>query len=141
MTHLFVWHRDRIARPDDPADGMAIESQWSRAGLTLVFKDGPTVPPLGPGGRAGIGQVMVSAVEYWASGAFREALAVKLVEAKVGLADVGRRGSGVVVCSGRITSVTLVATSQSSRARYAIGPGPLANGTARSRTGPIMAAL
>ena len=63
MTHPFVWHRDRIARPDDPTDAMAIESQLRKPGLALVCATGPTLSSLALAVRAEPGDLLMSAPE------------------------------------------------------------------------------
>ncbi len=45
VSHVFIPRRDRLARPDDPLDGMNMEAELRGAGLTLVFMD-KTLPPL-----------------------------------------------------------------------------------------------
>ncbi len=45
VSHLFIPKRDRLARPDDPLDGVQLEERNSRtAGITIVFMDRVVAP-------------------------------------------------------------------------------------------------
>ena len=89
VTHLFCPRRDRIARPDHPADGVAIERELRAAGLTLVFMDGKILPPSRPGSGVDLGELFTGMIDYHASGRFRRELAEKLIHAKIRLANAG----------------------------------------------------
>ncbi len=89
VSHLFVPRRDRIARPDNPLDAMAIEFGLRAAGLTLVLMNGPLLLPLARGQRIQLADFLTSAIDYDASGRFRQDLAEKLISAKVKLAEGG----------------------------------------------------
>ena len=89
VTHLFVPRRDRIARPDNPSDGLAIERELRTAGLTLVFMDGMTLAPTPRGMELDLGEQIVGIIDYHTSGRFRRELADKLVHAKIQLATSG----------------------------------------------------
>jgi hypothetical protein len=89
VTHLFVPRRDRIARPDNPSDGLAIERELRTAGLTLVFMGGMTLAPTPRGVGVELGEEIVGIIDYYTSGRFRRDLADKLVHAKIRLATSG----------------------------------------------------
>ena len=44
ISHIFVYMRDRLARPENPLEMMVIEVQLLQAGLTLVFSDAVATP-------------------------------------------------------------------------------------------------
>ena len=89
VTHLFVSKRDRLARPDNPLDGMQIEIDLLSAGLTIVFMGGLTLHPIVPGQRIDMGHLLKALIDYDASGRFRRDLAEKLIHAKIRLAQAG----------------------------------------------------
>jgi len=37
VSHVFIPRRDRLARPDDPVDGVQIENRLRQRGVTLVY--------------------------------------------------------------------------------------------------------
>lgn len=89
VSHLFVSRRDRLGRPDNPLDSMDIEYQLRSAGLTLVLMGGKVLPPVAPGERIDLADLLTSLIEYDASGKFRRDLAEKLIHAKIRLARGG----------------------------------------------------
>jgi hypothetical protein len=46
VTHVFIPRRDRLARPDDPVDGLRMEQRLREMGITVVFMN-LTLGPLG----------------------------------------------------------------------------------------------
>ena len=44
VSHVLVYKRDRLGRPDDPIPMMVIEQSLTTAGVTLVFSDGVARP-------------------------------------------------------------------------------------------------
>lgn len=89
VSHLFVPRRDRIARPDNPIDAMALEFELRAAGLTVVLMGQPPLPPLLRGRRIELGDLLTTMLAYDFSGKFRLELAEKLIHAKVRLAREG----------------------------------------------------
>jgi hypothetical protein len=89
VTHIFVVRRDRIARPDNAADGLAMELELRAAGITIVLMDGANLTPVKVGSRQSLADLLVGTIEYYQSGAFRRELAMKLINAKVLLARLG----------------------------------------------------
>ena len=70
VTHVLIPRRDRLARPDDPIDGVKIETILRQSGVTLVFMD-KICPPLTKGKRRDIGELIVSMMDYNSAGEFR----------------------------------------------------------------------
>ncbi|MDZ4688928.1 MAG: recombinase family protein [Planctomycetaceae bacterium] len=88
ISHLFIPRRDRLARPDDAAEGVALEREFREAGVTLVFH-GKILPPLKRGQRQDVGEALAAYIDYDASGRFRDELAEKMLYAQVHLARQG----------------------------------------------------
>lgn len=93
ISHVFIPRRDRLARPDHPSEGTALEKRIGEAGVTIVFQ-GRIVPPLSRGKRQDIGEAIVALVEYDASGKFRDEHAEKMIWAKRALAEKGHSTGG-----------------------------------------------
>ena len=89
VSHLFVPRRDRLARPDNPLDAVAIECEMRSRGLTIAFLDGKVLPALPRGKRLKIGDLLMSVIDYDTAGKFRRDLAEKLIHAKIRLAKSG----------------------------------------------------
>lgn len=88
VSHLFIPRRDRLARPDDPLDGVRLERELRDQGLTLVFMN-LVLAPLRRGQRQDIGESIAAVIDYHQSGAFREELAEKMIYAQIQLARQG----------------------------------------------------
>lgn len=88
VSHVLIPRRDRLARPDDPVDGVLLEKALREAGLTLVFMD-RVCPPLKKGQRRDIGELITGLIDYEKSGKDRRDLAEKMIYAQLQLA---RRG-------------------------------------------------
>lgn len=89
VSHIYVPRRDRLARPDDPLDGIRLENRLREMGITLVFMDRGEVGPLRKGGTRDVGDIILSLVDYDASGKFARDLAQKMVLAQIKLAKAG----------------------------------------------------
>jgi DNA invertase Pin-like site-specific DNA recombinase len=87
VTHVFIPCRARFARPEDPSDGMKLESTLRNAGITLVFMD-KTLAPTRPGKRD-IGESIVAMMDYDRAGQERRDLAQKMIYAQLNLAKLG----------------------------------------------------
>jgi DNA invertase Pin-like site-specific DNA recombinase len=88
VSHLFIPKRDRLARPDDPLDGVQLEHEIRAAGVTIVFMD-RVVAPIVRGKRQHIGDLITSLVDYEAAGAYRQELARRIIFAQIALARAG----------------------------------------------------
>src|ERR1700722_9852561 len=44
VSHVFIPKRDRLARPDNPLDGVRLENELRAAGITVVFMDRVALP-------------------------------------------------------------------------------------------------
>ena len=87
VTHIFIPRRDRLARPDDPLDGMQMEAKFRQADLRLVFMD-RTLEPL-PRGQRNLGEAIVAMIDYDRAGQERRDLAQKMIYAQLSLAKAG----------------------------------------------------
>ena len=67
VSHILIPRRDRLARPDDPIDGVRIEDTLRQAGLWLVYID-KTIPPVKRGARRNMSELITAVFEYEASG-------------------------------------------------------------------------
>jgi hypothetical protein len=85
VSHVLIPRRDRLARPDDPVDGMRLEGDFRDQGITLVFMD-RVIPPVKKGQRGDIGELIVALVYYDKSGKDRRELAEKMIYAQIRLA-------------------------------------------------------
>lgn len=88
VTHVFIPRRDRLARPDDPTEGLMLETSLRRCGITLVFMD-KVLGPLARGERVDIGEMVTGVVDYDRAGKDREDLAEKIINAQLSLARAG----------------------------------------------------
>jgi len=88
VSHLFIPRRDRIARPDDPTDGVRMETELRASGLTIVFLN-KVAEPFRKGARTELADLMSMLMDYNTSGEFRRELAQKLIHAKIALAQMG----------------------------------------------------
>jgi hypothetical protein len=88
VSHVFIPHRNRLARPDNPVDGVTLEQSFRGAGLTLVFQD-RVCEPIPQGSRQKLEDILVSVLDYNYAGEYRTELARKIIAAQIALA---RRG-------------------------------------------------
>jgi Resolvase, N terminal domain len=88
ISHIFIPRRDRLARPNDPIDGMQLELKLQNEGVTLIFMD-RVVPPRRVGDRGDIGEKILSLVDYDRAGRDRQDLAQKVIYAQIALARGG----------------------------------------------------
>jgi DNA invertase Pin-like site-specific DNA recombinase len=88
VTHVFIPRRDRLARPDDPTDGIRLENLLRENSVTLVFLD-KTLPPLVKGRQRDLGEMIVALVDYDRSRQDRRELAQKIIFAQLALAKLG----------------------------------------------------
>jgi hypothetical protein len=93
VSHLFIPRRDRLARPDEAIDGLRLEHELRRSGLTIVFMD-RSVSALAKGGKRDVGEQILAMLEYSNAGEFRRDLAQKMIYAQLSLARDGRSGGG-----------------------------------------------
>ena len=90
---IFIPRRDRLARPDDPIDGVKMETRLRTAGKTLVFMK-QTLSPLRKGQKADIAETITAVVDYDRSDEERIDLAQKILDAQVRLAKLGYSTGG-----------------------------------------------
>jgi DNA invertase Pin-like site-specific DNA recombinase len=92
VSHVFFPSRDRLARPDDPFDGVQIEDGLRQRGITLVFMS-RVLRPLGHG-RRDMGEMILSLIDYDKAGQERRDLAQKMLYAQLKLARGGYSTGG-----------------------------------------------
>jgi DNA invertase Pin-like site-specific DNA recombinase len=88
VTHVFIPRRDRLYRPDDPADGLRLEDMLRHSGVTLVFMD-RICAPLVKGRRRDIAEMITTLIDYEKSGKDRRELGEKMIFAQIRLARMG----------------------------------------------------
>jgi DNA invertase Pin-like site-specific DNA recombinase len=88
VTHVFIPRRDRLARPDDPTDGIRLDNLLRDNGVTLVFMD-KTLPPTVRGRKRDLGEMIIALVDYDHSRQERHDLAQKMIFAQLALAKRG----------------------------------------------------
>lgn len=93
VSHIFIPRRDRLARPDDAVDGVKLELQLRKCGVSIVFMD-RFAPALGPKQKVDVGEIVTMAVDYDHSGRDRRTLAEKMIYAKLQLWSKGFSGGG-----------------------------------------------
>jgi len=88
VSHLLIPRRDRLARPDNATDGVALELELRLSGVTLVFMD-KILGPLSKGRRQDFAEALTAMIEYQQNGDFRRVLAEKMIFAQIQLARQG----------------------------------------------------
>src|SRR5262249_43380842 len=70
VSHVLIPTRDRLARPDDPLDGMTLETRLRRdLGLALVLRE-RTAPAQKRGRRRDMAEMLAEALDYGMAGKF-----------------------------------------------------------------------
>ena len=93
ISHVFIPRRDRLARPDNPVDGVNLENELRGMGVSLVYMD-KTLGPLKKKGKQDLGEMIVSLVDFEQCGRFRDELAEKMIFAQLNLAKYGYSTGG-----------------------------------------------
>jgi len=88
VTHVFIPRRNRLARPNDPLDGIKLETLLRAAGVTIVFMD-RVCKPLKKGKRDNIAEIIGAVIDYDRSAEDRRELAQKIIYAQLRLAKAG----------------------------------------------------
>ena len=88
VWHVYIPHRNRLARPNNPVDGVILEQSLGQVGLTLVFQD-RVCDPLPRDRRQKLEEILVTVLDYNYAGEYRTELDRKILEAQIALA---RRG-------------------------------------------------
>ena len=92
ISHIFVYMRDRLGRPENPVEMMVIEVQLLEAGLTLVFSDAVATPP--KDGEFDLMKILEPLLAYYASGKFLKTHAQRMISTFRNLASHGHRTGG-----------------------------------------------
>ena len=87
LSHIFVFKRNRLGRPDSPVDMMVIEDGLLREGVTIVRSDGVAQPA--PGGEPQIAEYIGMLVDYHKSGEDLRELAEQMIRTQLQLARAG----------------------------------------------------
>ena len=87
ISHVFIYKRDRFARPEEASGMVQLENQLRRKGITLVFND-KIAGPLDRGEIDQAGDVL-ALLEYLQSGEFLNVLAERVIAAQQLLARGG----------------------------------------------------
>ena len=92
ISHIFVYMRDRLGRPENPIQMVVIESQLLQAGLTLVFSDAVATPP--KDGEFDLMKILEPLLAYFVSGKFLKTHAQRMISTFQHLATQGHRTGG-----------------------------------------------
>lgn len=87
ISHVFIWKRDRLARPDNPLEAMAIEQKLIAAGITIIYSDRRFAPSVS--GEVDLSASIMSLVDFHESGQFLIAHAERVLLTKRRLAEQG----------------------------------------------------
>ncbi len=93
VTHVLIPRRDRLARPDEPIDGVTLETKLRKAGKTVVFMK-LKLSPLRRWQKADIAETITAVVDYDRGDEDRIDLAQKIIDAQVHLAKLGYSTGG-----------------------------------------------
>lgn len=93
ISHILIPRRDRLARPDQPTQGVDLETELRRMGVTVQFMD-RQLKPMSSRQRADLGEGLAAYIEYHQSGHFRDELAEKMIFAQLELARQGYSTGG-----------------------------------------------
>ena len=93
VSHVFIPRRDRLARPDHAIDGVRLEVNIRRNGVSILFI-GHEVGPLNVGSRDSLGELITTIIDYDKAGEDRRELAEKILLAQLSLAKNGYSTGG-----------------------------------------------
>lgn len=91
-SHIFVFKRDRLGRPDSPVEMMLIEETLRRQGITFVRSDGITRPAENE--SSDLPEKVMMLFEYHRSGQFLKDLSEQMIRTQLHLAKKGRWTGG-----------------------------------------------
>jgi predicted site-specific integrase-resolvase len=92
VSHIYVYHRDRIARPDNPAEAASKEVKIVNAGIMIVFFDKRVTPT--QSGEADVAHMITALLEYNNGHKFLTDLSNRVIESKRMLALSGFSAGG-----------------------------------------------
>ena len=93
VSHILIPRRDRLARPGNPIEGMTLELEIRKLGLTIVYIN-MTLEPLLPWQRQNISESIVSLVDFEQSSKFRVEHGEKMLYSHLQLARYGYWAGG-----------------------------------------------
>ncbi len=86
ITHVFIARRDRLARPDEIAEGMALENRFRRdLQVTLVYQN-QEYKPLKPGEKISFAEFITGGHDFDRAEQDRRDLAIKMLNSQPGRA-------------------------------------------------------
>ncbi len=88
VSHVMIPRRNRLARPQDPIDGIALENSLRNQGMTLVFMD-KVLAPRKRGARPDVTETIAATIDYDRSAEDRRELAQKVLYCQLRLAKEG----------------------------------------------------
>lgn len=88
VSHIFIPRRDRLARPDQPTQGIELERELRQLGVTIQFMNAQ-YGPVSSRQRLDLGESLAAFIDYHQSGLFRDELAEKMIFAQLELAKNG----------------------------------------------------
>ncbi len=92
VSHLFIYKRDRFARPEDALDMVQVEKKLLAAGVTLVLSDGVSLPY--QAGRQDMGRDISLLIGYYQGGEEIRKHAERMLVCQKMLAEGGYRTGG-----------------------------------------------
>ena len=92
ISHVFVFHRDRLGRPQSPLDMMTKEVRLLQSGATVVYPN--AVVELPASGQVDIGELVRMLVDYHVAGEHSRKLAEQMVNTQRLLAQRNRTVGG-----------------------------------------------
>jgi hypothetical protein len=88
VSHVLIPRRDRLARPDDPLDGVQLELDLRRRGVYIEYMD-RLCPPIAKGQRLKLDDLLSGVIDFDRAGKDRTELAQKILLAQLSLAERG----------------------------------------------------
>jgi len=116
---LVIWKRNRLARPDDPRDGLILERQIEQTGWSIQYLHGAQAS----GNK--LMDTLMSAIEHHQSGEFLRSLATDVLRGQLRRALAGGFLVGVVPYgfARQVTSPSGASRSVGRKERYRRAPG------------------
>jgi DNA invertase Pin-like site-specific DNA recombinase len=92
VSHLMIYRRDRLARPEDASKMVSTEKELRTAGITIVFAD--CVAPAMERGQSNLAEDIAMMLGYYESGDFLRKHSERVIQAQRHLARDGCRTGG-----------------------------------------------
>jgi hypothetical protein len=82
ITHVFICRADRLARPDDIKEGLALEERFRREFRVTLVYEGREAKPLKPGEKIDVGEWIRAGLEFDRAEQDRRDLARKMLNSQ-----------------------------------------------------------